>query len=261
MKYWLVVVVSLFVVAVLANFSYAKIDPKTCVAAWFFDEEEVEEERDMSGNENHGIVKGDPNWEEGKFSKALEYDGLDVSVEVPDLHPHIKDGFTVTFWLNKIDQDLDNRWLFGSYSGWSPGATSLLIWKDEDNRNNLIFGIQGEKTGPASCSFADLSFEEWNHIAASYDKSQLKLYVNGTQVATSGFTEEVSNSNNPWYIGYKPSHKIAGLMDEVAVFNLALSADDIKTIMDEGLERVLGITAVDPSGKLAASWGSVKHSR
>ena len=49
-----------------------------------------------------------------------------------------------------------------------------------------------------------------------------------------------------------------GMMDEVAVFNVALPVDDIKEIMDEGLEAALGIIAVDLSGKLATTWGDVK---
>ncbi len=49
-----------------------------------------------------------------------------------------------------------------------------------------------------------------------------------------------------------------GLIDEFAIFNVALTEDDIKTIMDKGLARALGIAAVSPSGKLTATWGSIK---
>ncbi len=47
-------------------------------------------------------------------------------------------------------------------------------------------------------------------------------------------------------------------MDEAAIFNIALTEDDIKGIMNEGLEKVLGITAVDLSGKLTSTWASIK---
>ena len=46
-----------------------------------------------------------------------------------------------------------------------------------------------------------------------------------------------------------------GLFDEVAIFNVDLSEDQIKAIMDNGLQAALG---VDPQGKLATSWGMIK---
>jgi len=49
------------------------------------------------------------------------------------------------------------------------------------------------------------------------------------------------------------------LLDEVAIFNIPLEADDILDIMNNGLEVVTGLRApVEPRGKLAAIWGSLK---
>jgi hypothetical protein len=39
---------------------------------------------------------------------------------------------------------------------------------------------------------------------------------------------------------------------------VALEEDDIKTIMNDGVAGVLGLVAVSPAGKLAASWGELK---
>ena len=47
-----------------------------------------------------------------------------------------------------------------------------------------------------------------------------------------------------------------GLFDEVAIFNVDLTEDQIKAIMDNGLQAALG---VDPHGKLATSWGMIKQ--
>jgi len=237
----------------------ARVDPKDLAGLWLFEDDDDDIVKDLSGIGNDGKINGNPEWADGKFGMAMEYDGMDDSVEVPDLYPYVKDGFTVTFWLYKIGQDLSNRWLFGSYSGWQAGSTSFLIWKDEDNRNNLIFGVQGQKGGRGTCSFSSLSYERWNHIAASYDGSQVRLYVNGNQVSSSGFSEEVSGASSPWFIGYSPGNQIMGMMDDVAIFSSALTINEIKEIMNEGLERALGITAVDFCGKLATKWGDIKN--
>ena len=49
-----------------------------------------------------------------------------------------------------------------------------------------------------------------------------------------------------------------GLMDEVAIFDVALTASEIKGIATNGLERELGMVAVRPRGKLAARWAKIK---
>ena len=46
-----------------------------------------------------------------------------------------------------------------------------------------------------------------------------------------------------------------GIIDEVAIFNIALADDDIETIMAKGLEEIL---SVEPSDKLAAIWATIK---
>jgi hypothetical protein len=45
------------------------------------------------------------------------------------------------------------------------------------------------------------------------------------------------------------------LMDEVAIFNVALTGDDIKEIVTEGLATIF---AVQPAVKLITAWGIIK---
>ena len=49
-----------------------------------------------------------------------------------------------------------------------------------------------------------------------------------------------------------------GVIDEVALFDVALTAEEIKRIAENGLERGIGLTAVEPPSKLAATWGMLK---
>ena len=48
------------------------------------------------------------------------------------------------------------------------------------------------------------------------------------------------------------------IIDEVAIFNVALGADDIQMMMDKGLSAML-LTPVEPEGKLSTTWGKVKQ--
>ena len=49
-----------------------------------------------------------------------------------------------------------------------------------------------------------------------------------------------------------------GIIDDVAIFNVALSEDDVKDIMDQGVGMAAGILSVSPKGRLASVWGDIK---
>jgi len=51
---------------------------------WKFDEGSGTTANDSSGNENHGTFNGDPQWVNGKFGKALKFDGGSDYLDVPD---------------------------------------------------------------------------------------------------------------------------------------------------------------------------------
>ena len=67
-----------------AGQSYAEIDPETVVGVWLFDEGEGEIAGDSSENGNGGKIFG-AKWVDGKFGKALDFDGTIPKPGIPDL--------------------------------------------------------------------------------------------------------------------------------------------------------------------------------
>ena len=49
-----------------------------------------------------------------------------------------------------------------------------------------------------------------------------------------------------------------GAIDDVGIFNVALTAGDVKDIMNKGLGRATGLLPVSPKGRLATVWGEIK---
>jgi hypothetical protein len=99
-RYLLIVVVVLFADGMLTTQSYAKIDPKTIVGMWLFDEGKGDTAKDSSGNKNDGKFKGDLKWVDGKFGKALEFPGVDENfVEVPHDDSLTLTTFTFAAWV------------------------------------------------------------------------------------------------------------------------------------------------------------------
>lgn len=84
--------------------------------------------------------------------------------------------------------------------------------------------------------------------------------MNGVVDGTRSPGVEMIPNEAPLYIGYdvrKDKH-FKGIIDEVAIFNVALTEDEINTIINEGLGKTLGIAAVSPKDKLTTRWGDIK---
>ena len=87
-----------------------------------------------------------------------------------------------------------------------------------------------------------LPANSWSYLAETYDGSTLRLYVNGTQVAATAHTGSIASSTNPLQIGGDSIYGqyFAGLIDEVRVYNVALTAAQIQTDQT---------TPVNPAGR------------
>jgi hypothetical protein len=74
----------------------------------------------------------------------------------------------------------------------------------------------------------------WSHLAVTYDRTTLRLYVNGTQVASKAYTASIQTSANPVQIGGDSlySQYFSGMIDEVRIYNVALTAAQIQADMN-----------------------------
>lgn len=241
---------------VFASISGAKIDSRSIVGIWLFDDNKGEVAGDFSGNGNEGKLMNGPKWVAGKFGKALEFDGQDDYVDAGDA-ANLKPNADVTFmaWVN---------WTGGNYilaSGGQTSSTGYAITFNPDT-SEIWFGASTDKKSANSGYFKAPSKNTWHHFAGSYDDAAGKLtaYIDGKEDATAkADAGGLENKFAALHIG-KPNNTDAyylqGIIDEVAVFNTALSEVDINNIMTKGLE---GGTAVFAAGKLATRWGVIKR--
>ena len=100
-KISIIALLSLMVFSLLfAGSVYAKIDPKTVVGLWLFNEGKGDTAKDSSGNGNDGTLMIKPKWIDGKFGKALEFDGVASYVDCGnnEIMTMTKE-VTVEFWI------------------------------------------------------------------------------------------------------------------------------------------------------------------
>src|SRR5262249_55518295 len=112
---------------------------------------------------------------------------------------------------------------------------------------------------PLMYGTAALTANTWSHLALTYDGATVRLYVNGTQVASQAQTGSLVTSTNALQIGGDSIYGqyFQGAIDEVRIYNVALTAAQIQTDM----ATAIGGTAPDtqaptaPTGLTAGALG------
>jgi len=254
----------LFIVGLLTTSSYANIDPKTCVGMWLFDEGSGNVAKDSSGNENDGEFVENPKWVDGKFGKALEFDGVGSYVDCgkdESLNIPTGDSVTMCAWVNpKVGSTAAWQAIMAKRDGASYSYGINLITATFQVYTSGASGVQG---------FAyNLPENEWVFVCGTMSEEPTELYINGELFGTVGPGGGVSAiAENPLTIAesfgaaeaFGNAEIFNGIIDEVAVFNVVLTEDDINNIMTKGLGAATGIVAVEPSDKFAVTWASIKR--
>ena len=232
-----------------------EIDPETAVGVWLFDEGGGNTTKDASGKDHDGSING-AKWKDGKFGKALEFDGGQwVSIDsTPELQ--MGEELTMMAWFFATD--------IGDWRQLIAKSDEYLLRIDppgEGNRMSSFVKPGGSWEPRASANVPDE--DTWIHFAATYDSNakneHLVVYVNGEQAGVSTRPGEVAVTANAVEIGrWGGGSYFVGIIDEAAIFNTVLSEDDIKAIADNGLAKALGGLAVAPTNKLATTWATLK---
>jgi hypothetical protein len=248
------VCISLMVISLLLIVEgEAKIDPKSAAGVWLFDEDSGQVAKDSSENGYDGKLIGSPKWVKGKFGKALDFNGSTDYVEVnsePGLN--ITGDITITAWIFKRPagrgtivgkwRQKGDVWSYVLYDRGEPGGGWRLRWDDQSQTN-----LEGPYTFPDG---------KWVHNAATYDGDEMKVFADGKEIGKIAANKKTDVTENPLWIGNDGYQQhFNGIIDEVAIFDVSLTPEEIETLMTNGLSDTL---AVSPMGKIALTWGRIK---
>jgi hypothetical protein len=258
------------------------------VGLWRFNEGSGTNVTDSSGLNNRGTLAGEngtvPAWVAGQpgFGGALRFtnNGTDHAYVMIPASTSLKVGQTatnlwsITAWAYEISDGnngfvatygricvLDDGDAFQLESG-APGDGQLYTW----SRQNT-----GWQIGWGATSSVTPLLDQWVHWAVVYDGTNLTVYRNGNQGTNAGVAS-TALSAALGYSGYSGSVLIGselaqagsrtwnGMIDDVAIFNTALSAPDVVNVMKGDFSNFIihpRLSVGDARGSLTLSWPSV----
>ena len=198
------------------------------VASYGFEEATGATAVDQYGG-NDAAVNGADRVNNGRFGRALSFeDAGDIAKAPDDSSLHLGTGMTLEAWVKPTATTDWRTVIFREAAG---GLDYGLYANDDGDAPHAHIGNNG--TSGASGN-EELDPNRWTHLAATYDNNILKLYVDGTQVASKALTGDLSEAEGPLSIGANEvwGEEFRGLIDEVRVYNRPLARSEIQADMD-----------------------------
>ncbi|QJE97570.1 PQQ-dependent sugar dehydrogenase [Luteolibacter luteus] len=210
------------------------------VGWWKFDETTGTSAADATGSGRTGNLNAPPPlWNsEGHFGGALRFTGESGQGVVVGNHAslNLTDAITISAWAKALDWDGNRR---------------IVQKGNTDNQYRLL--AEGGKlvwhlanVGRLEATLPETN--QWFHIAATYEGTMMRLYVNGSEVLSQEAGGEIGTSNNALNIGTKTTNApegdhFHGDLDDVRIYARALAADEIALLAAQAGE--VNITVAD----------------
>jgi hypothetical protein len=197
---------------------------------------------DLSGKNQDGSFAGSPNWTDGKYDKALVFDGDNDYVTVPDssrldqvFGGSRRFNFTFTSWVKVAEWEDWATILNKAESGWR-SATTAGIWVEDQGIVAVIGSNECCNNAGSSIRVSHKpSLDEWHHVTAKANGSHLFLYIDGEQKGKQAITDYIkanlTSNDEPVTIGRRSessSPSINGTIDELRIYDTSFTDEEIR---------------------------------
>jgi len=179
---------------------------------------------DVTGNGNHGVVNGDAQFAAGQNGSALDCDGVDDYVSTgktaSDLGIGGNNARTVSSWV--FTRSFANGGIYDVGARAVGQDFSLRTLTTENNWRVQYWG------GDFDADFTLDTLGKWVHFTHVHDGVSTKIYANGMLILDHEVTLDTLDTN-PFQVGrygWEPGDYFEGPIDEVRVYNRALSAGE-----------------------------------
>jgi hypothetical protein len=214
---------------------------------------------DRSGAGNNGTLTGGPTVTTGKVGQALSFDGSDDYVTIPNATSlNSTAQVTVSAWIKR--SGIGTRQFFVS-KGNATTVASTQYWLELTAGNVLVFELaSGSTEHKLTSSFVLTDTQGWHHVVGTYDGTTQKIFLDGVQdTTTSTWSGALNSVNNDLVIGNRSAGydiPFNGKVDEVRVYNTALTAAEIQSLYKRGESDTMNVADINGNlnSGLAGYW-------
>lgn len=206
--------------------------PEGMVLHYTFDTKEGDRAVDSSGEGNHGKIQGATFTKEGKVFGALRFSGDGDAVIVGNpASLRLNKAFTIMAWIKREDADKVSKTTeYGEIFGYGHGGYVMGIEETGD-----VYLSQADIHMSATSSF-QIHDKEFHHVVMTKDGDKVVFYLDGVAFPAEGLSVEGDfEFTTDAAVGARSDdlHKcFLGIIDDVAVFKRALSADEVKKVYE-----------------------------
>ncbi len=238
----LVLVSGLSLIICFCLISLVNASDEGLVAYYSFDEGEGNVLHDLSGNGNDGTIYG-AKWVDGKYGKALSFDGRDDYVEIPDDNSLDLTTMSVGCWF-KSGPNVNN---YRSMVSKELSSGYTIIWPYRlmilKNTGKVRFDFtMNHRTKDGYIETNNVyNDDRWHYVTVSRDDNikELKIYIDGKLDNSKYYSGNIDQNNEVAKLGISPyteqntygSYPFDGIIDEVRIYNRALTESEIKADM------------------------------
>jgi len=207
------------------------------VGLWSFDGPDVTDTYvyDRSGNDNHGYFSGVSTSSAktiGKIGQGFATDGINDYVTITSAGIDLSSSgtYTESVWVypNVVDTDYHGIMGFGT----AVANRYPTIYVHNQDGIDVYFGYGANQCGAIFSSV--LTLQEWNHITITFNGTLFTLYIDGVSVGqNSGCSGKTPASQTTVRLGASDNY-FPGKIDDVRIYNRALSATEAKQLYDSG---------------------------
>ena len=170
----------------------------------------------------HGTLVHGPQWAAGKFSTGLAFDGVDDYVDCgSDPSMACPNAITMEAWVNPT-----------SLSGRREVATKEGSYYLNIDGSRIGIYLAGTSSMGYHRASQTIPLNQWTHVAATWDGTDVRVYVDGVEGFHTVSTGTMPFTGSSLIVGAMrpgdpPVFPFAGTLDELAIYNFALSPGDV----------------------------------
>ncbi|TDF39309.1 LamG domain-containing protein [Alteromonadaceae bacterium M269] len=204
----------------------------------------IDFESDVVDSVGNSVSGNAPAIVTGKYGSAGEFNGQDSYLSVEGLH--IAPNYSVSLWLQPSGTPSWPNPEFGIIDGGQSGACQFIpyigyrvpdafYWNGNTTQSHIV-AATGDCSNPMFRSGSLLELGSWHHVAIVTFSNARQIYING-HIAEDMATRVSASDNQCVFIGAKqignctsPTSFFSGLIDEVRIYNKALTAEEVTTL-------------------------------